>query len=162
MSLKCLISKGKLTPHGASSTISIGATQAGIEEQSVTELHPVSKCCVTCQNPTLTNPLRESVRPQADNRSAPNGIRSNSYPAAFFMAAPKEAIDMQPESRSPKKIIRLRGVIARSGLSKTTIYRISNDPASDFPKPVRPTPHTVGWYESEIDAWVDSRRGGAA
>lgn len=74
----------------------------------------------------------------------------------------KEAIDMQPESRTPKKIIRLRGAMERSGLSKTTIYRLSNDPASDFPKPVRPTPHTVGWYESEIDAWVESRRGGAA
>ncbi|QLQ33217.1 MAG: AlpA family phage regulatory protein [Candidatus Thiothrix singaporensis] len=66
---------------------------------------------------------------------------------------------MQPESRTPKKIIRLRGAMERSGLSKTTIYRLSNDPASDFPKPVRPTPHTVGWYESEIDAWVESRRG---
>ena len=69
---------------------------------------------------------------------------------------------MQLESRTPKKIIRLRGAMERSGLSKTTIYRLSHDPASDFPKPVRPTPHTVGWYECEIDAWVESRRGGAA
>ena len=66
------------------------------------------------------------------------------------------------ESKIPKKIIRLRGVMERSGLSKTTIYRLSNDPTSDFPKPVRPTTHTVGWFECEIDAWVDSRRGGAA
>ena len=78
------------------------------------------------------------------------------------MAAPKEAIDMQSESKTPKKIIRLRGVMERSGLSKTTIYRLSAEASSDFPKPVRPTPHTVGWYECEIDAWVESRRGGAA
>ncbi len=69
---------------------------------------------------------------------------------------------MQPESTAPKKIIRLRGVMDRSGLSKSTIYRLSNDPASGFPAAIRPTPHTVGWYESEIAAWVDSRRGGAA
>lgn len=162
MSLKCLILKEKLTQHGARRTISSRRNTSG-QRGTIRNGTPPCKqvlCNLPKSNPD--QPLRESARPQADNRSAPNGIRSNSYPAAFFMAAPKEAIDMQPESRSPKKIIRLRGVIARSGLSKTTIYRISNDPASDFPKPVRPTPHTVGWYESEIDAWVDSRRGGAA
>lgn len=115
-----------------------------------------------CQQVLCNLPKSNPDQPITGVSSIPNGMRSNSYPAAFFMAAPKEAIEMQPESRSPKKIIRLRGAMERSGLSKTTIYRLSNDPASDFPKSVRPTPHTVGWYESEIDAWVESRRGGAA
>lgn len=69
---------------------------------------------------------------------------------------------MKSQSQKTDRIIRLRTVMDKTGLSKSTIYRLSNDPASDYPKPVRPTPHTVGWYESEIDAWVESRRGGAA
>ena len=77
--------KGKVdTTWGAAYYQFIGATQAGIEEQSETELHPVSKCYVTCQNPTLTNSLRESARPQADSRSIPNGIEATVIQRPFL------------------------------------------------------------------------------
>ena len=59
---------------------------------------------------------------------------------------------------TPSNIIRLRDVIKKTGLSKTTIYRLAADPTSDFPAAVRLTPATVGWYESDIDAWVSSRK----
>lgn len=56
------------------------------------------------------------------------------------------------------KIIRLAAVRDKTGLSKTTIYRLASDPESDFPAAVRLTQATVGWYESEIDTWVASRK----
>ena len=82
--------KGKVdTTWGAAYYQFIGATQAGIEEQSETELHPVSKCCVTCQNPTLTNPLRESARPQADNPLRPQWDAQQQLSSGLFYGRTK-------------------------------------------------------------------------
>lgn len=49
------------------------------------------------------------------------------------------------------RILRLPVVIARTGLSRATIYRRAG---VDFPKPVRLTTRSIGWRESEIDAWI--------
>lgn len=65
----------------------------------------------------------------------------------------KPKIKMQTSER----IIRLSEVIDKTGLSKSTIYRLAADSNSDFPTAVRLTPATVGWYESLIDAWIQSR-----
>ncbi|MGB0722306.1 MAG: helix-turn-helix transcriptional regulator [Gammaproteobacteria bacterium] len=49
-------------------------------------------------------------------------------------------------------ILRLPAVIARTGLSRSTIYlRISN---GEFPKPVPLGGRVVGWIESEISDWI--------
>lgn len=58
-------------------------------------------------------------------------------------------------------ILRLPAVKARTGLSRSTIYRrISN---GDFPRPVSLGGRAVGWLESEIDEWlaeqIESSRG---
>lgn len=55
-------------------------------------------------------------------------------------------------------IIRLKAVIKKTGLSKSSIYRRAKDPNSDFPAAVKLTETTVGWHESLIDAWIDSRK----
>nr|WP_202408094.1 AlpA family transcriptional regulator [Novosphingobium silvae] len=49
-------------------------------------------------------------------------------------------------------MLRLAEVKARTGLSRTTIYRRIN--TNTFPKPVRISAGLVAWYESEIDRWV--------
>lgn len=52
-------------------------------------------------------------------------------------------------------ILRLPDVKARTGLSRSTIYlRVS---LGIFPKPVSLGGRAVGWVESEIDAWLQSR-----
>lgn len=52
-------------------------------------------------------------------------------------------------------ILRLPDVKARTGLSRSTIYlRISE---GNFPKPVSISERAVGWVESEIDQWVETR-----
>ena len=60
--------------------------------------------------------------------------------------------------QSSERLIRLRAVIEKTGLSKTSVYRLSSDPNSDFPAAVRLSQATVGWLESEVDAWIQSRR----
>ena len=59
---------------------------------------------------------------------------------------------------SIKKILRLREVMNKTGLSKTTAYRLAKNPNSGFPAYVRLTEKAIGWYEHEIDAWINSRR----
>lgn len=54
----------------------------------------------------------------------------------------------------PKRIIRLREVIERTGKSRTAIYR--EMAADQFPKNFPTGQNTVGWLESEIDQWIDN------
>ena len=49
-------------------------------------------------------------------------------------------------------ILRLPAVMARTGLSRSTVYlRISED---NFPTPVQLGGRAVGWVEAEIDEWL--------
>ena len=52
-------------------------------------------------------------------------------------------------------IIRLPEVIAKTGLSRSTIYfQISK---GNFPKGVPIGDHARGWLNHEIDAWIEAR-----
>ncbi len=52
-------------------------------------------------------------------------------------------------------ILRLPEVIARTGLSRSTIYfRIS---AGTFPKAINLGGRAVGWLETEIEEWLQNR-----
>jgi prophage regulatory protein len=52
----------------------------------------------------------------------------------------------------PEKILRIRTVLARTGLSRSTIYRKMKD--GTFPNQVRISEHCSGWRESEINRWI--------
>ncbi len=56
-----------------------------------------------------------------------------------------------------RKIIRSKQVQERSGYSRVQIWRKSRDPDDDFPAPVQLGPNAIGWYENEIDTWLESR-----
>ncbi|MXY68670.1 MAG: AlpA family transcriptional regulator [Acidobacteriia bacterium] len=53
------------------------------------------------------------------------------------------------------KVLRLPDVVARVGLSKSTLWRRIND--GEFPEPIKLGPRAVGWLEEEVDAWIKSR-----
>jgi prophage regulatory protein len=53
------------------------------------------------------------------------------------------------------RILRRKQVEARIGLSRSTIY--DGVTAGTFPKPIRLGAQSVGWLESEIDAWLRER-----
>ena len=57
---------------------------------------------------------------------------------------------------SAKRIIRQREVCNKLGLSKATIWAYVRT-RDDFPKPIRLGANSVGWLESEIDAFIDAR-----
>lgn len=51
-----------------------------------------------------------------------------------------------------ERIVRLRLVLSRTGLSKSTVYRRVAD--GTFPRPVKLGARSSGWYESQIDLWL--------
>jgi len=53
------------------------------------------------------------------------------------------------------KFLRLSDVKERTGLSRSTIYL--NISKNIFPRPISLGARCVGWLESEIDVWIQSR-----
>ena len=52
-------------------------------------------------------------------------------------------------------ILRLKSVMAQTGLSRSTIYlRVSE---GTFPSPIKLGERSVGWLESEVQAWLKDR-----
>ncbi|MES2353281.1 MAG: AlpA family transcriptional regulator [Pseudomonadota bacterium] len=59
---------------------------------------------------------------------------------------------MAQQLQSALVILRLKQVIARVGLSRSSIYlKIS---LQQFPKPISLGARAVGWLESEIEEWL--------
>ena len=57
--------------------------------------------------------------------------------------------------RLPFKVLRCRDVVALTGLSRATIYRLMDD--EEFPHCHRLSPGRVGWSEEEVEAWIRAR-----
>mgnify|MGYP001128622128 CR=1 FL=1 len=55
-----------------------------------------------------------------------------------------------------KKFLRLKMVVDKTGLSRSTIYRL--EAAGDFPKRVKLSRGTVAWHENDVDIWMLERR----
>ena len=52
-------------------------------------------------------------------------------------------------------ISRLPNVIKKTGLSRSTIYTLISQ--GEFPKQIKLSTRTIGWLDSDIDAWLDAR-----
>ena len=52
----------------------------------------------------------------------------------------------------PDRIIRLRTVLDRSGLSRSTLYRKIAE--GTFPAQIKISINGAGWRESEINRWI--------
>ena len=55
--------------------------------------------------------------------------------------------------REPERIIRLKTVLARTGLSRSTIYRKIAD--GTFPAQLKISANGTGWHESDINRWIE-------
>ena len=53
---------------------------------------------------------------------------------------------------APDRIIRLKTVLARTSLSRSTIYR--KIAGGTFPAQIRISVNGAGWRESDIDRWI--------
>jgi prophage regulatory protein len=80
---------------------------------------------------------------------------------SFCMATPSlsPAMPKQPMEPSPmpNRIIRLRTVLDRTGLSRSTLYRKIGE--GTFPPQLRISVHGAGWSEAEVERWVANPAG---
>lgn len=56
---------------------------------------------------------------------------------------------------NPNRIIRLSEVLHKTGLSRSTMYRLIQ--LDQFPKQVSLLSKTSGWSEREVDQWIEDR-----
>jgi prophage regulatory protein len=54
--------------------------------------------------------------------------------------------------REPDRIVRLKTVLARTGLSRSTIYRKIAE--GTFPTQIKISVNGTGWHESDINRWI--------
>ena len=54
-----------------------------------------------------------------------------------------------------RRVLRLPQVISKSGLGRDSIYRGARE--GWFPKPVKLTPRASGWFENELDEFLEKR-----
>jgi len=55
----------------------------------------------------------------------------------------------------PSDTLRLPKVRQRTGLGRSTIYRLIAE--GRFPSSVQLSPRAVGWRKADVDAWLESR-----
>ena len=53
------------------------------------------------------------------------------------------------------RVLRLKEVEKKIGLKKPTIYRMMKE--GKFPRPIQLNERAVGWIESGVDKWIESR-----
>ncbi|MGE4412008.1 MAG: helix-turn-helix transcriptional regulator [Sphingobium sp.] len=56
-----------------------------------------------------------------------------------------------------ERIVRLKTVLTRTGLSRSTLYRKVAE--GTFPRQVPISVHGTGWYESAVDRWIANPAG---
>lgn len=62
---------------------------------------------------------------------------------------------IEQETRGQVRFLRLPEVLARTGLSRSTIYVPLEQ--GRFPRPVSLGARAVGWIEAEVDKWIRER-----
>ena len=62
---------------------------------------------------------------------------------------------IEQRTNPPTRFLRRPEVTARTGLSRSTIYR--RLAGGSFPKPLSLGARAVGWIEAEVDEWIRER-----
>lgn len=65
--------------------------------------------------------------------------------------ANEQIVEVSP-APDPDRIIRLNAVLARTGLSRSTLYRKISE--GTFPRQVKISVHSAGWHESAVGRWI--------
>jgi len=71
------------------------------------------------------------------------------------MQTPLPHSPVAPGDADPSDTLRLPKVRQRTGLGRSTIYRLMSQGL--FPSAVQLAPRAVGWHKSDIDAWLAAR-----
>lgn len=60
--------------------------------------------------------------------------------------------DTDPASEAPGRFLRLPSVLARTGLSRSTLYR--KLAAGTFPRQIQLSERCIGWSDTAVNAWL--------
>jgi prophage regulatory protein len=66
----------------------------------------------------------------------------------------QEIVTMSQDT--PDRIIRIRTVLARTGLSRSTVYRKIQ--SGSFPRQIKISDRCAGWRESAVEDWLNDPR----
>jgi prophage regulatory protein len=69
---------------------------------------------------------------------------------------PTQAATTLLPAAAPSRFIRFPSVHDRTGLSRSTVWRLERKNA--FPKHRRISPNAVAWLEQEIEEWIQTRK----
>ena len=76
--------------------------------------------------------------------------------ATFHKIARQHMNAIARPPNTPDRIIRLPETLIITGISRGSIYRLM--PLGKFPKQVKLSERAVGWRESDLTAWLESRQ----
>jgi prophage regulatory protein len=125
-------------------------TRAGTVRAEATERMPTRDASPTIVEVTMRElPTRTSgvvsVRPLE------RGQRSNGQVPRASAASGQDA----SATRRPLKLLRFPAVRERTGLSRSTIWRLER--RGEFPKHHRISPNVVAWVEEDVSEWIERR-----
>lgn len=63
---------------------------------------------------------------------------------------------MNKDIKAEYRVLRIKAVCVKTGLGRSTIYLKMSQ--SQFPNPIKIGVRAIGWLESDVDAWIESRR----
>ena len=108
--------------------------------------------------------VRNAVARQETTGDA-SGRQSPTTPFSALLRRAEEAPTLNPRGTidnhsmekkrpvsHPEKIIRLKTVLLRTGLSRSTLYRKIAD--GTFPRQLPISINGAGWHESAVDRWI--------
>jgi prophage regulatory protein len=57
---------------------------------------------------------------------------------------------------SSKRVLSQQAVLEIVPVSRVTLWRMEQ--AGDFPKRIKVSKNRIGWFEADVEAWLDARR----
>jgi prophage regulatory protein len=97
--------------------------------------------------------LRKSVALQDSAKERPVGIQPNNLNSRLGLRTGPEV----DTAHRPLTFLRFPAVRARTGLSRTTVWRLERQ--GDFPRHRRISSNAVAWAEHEVADWIRSKLG---
>lgn len=77
-------------------------------------------------------------------------------PDPIYRGVSADANSMVRQLDKALRILRIKQLIERTNLSRATLYVLmSSDPT--FPRRIKLTARSIGFLESEVDAWIAAR-----
>jgi prophage regulatory protein len=103
----------------------------------------------------MARPLKPKLATEDTYRGSRSKSGTGSESIARGALQPEEGLEQARLERLPAKFIRFATVRDRTGLSRSTIWRLER--GGNFPKHRRISANAVAWIEEEVADWIRSK-----